>query len=55
MTRACRKVRKNMRIYRFFVGKVEKRRPLVHVAGVRCDPCDAMRCIAPQGSQRTPA
>jgi hypothetical protein len=21
---------------------------------VRCDPCGAMRCIAPQGSQRTP-
>jgi len=22
---------------------------------VRCDPCGAMRCITPQGSQRTPA
>ena len=22
----------------------------IHVAGVRCDPCGAMRCIAPQGS-----
>ena len=27
----------------------------IHVAGVRCDPCGAMRYIAPQGSQRTPA
>jgi hypothetical protein len=32
----------------------------IHVAGVCCDPCGAMRCgamrcIAPQGSQRTPA
>jgi len=25
----------------------------IHVAGVRCDPCGAMRCIAPQWSQRT--
>jgi len=22
---------------------------------VRCDPCGAVRCTAPQGSQRTPA
>ena len=31
----------------------------IHVAGLRCDPCGAMRWtvqrIAPQGSQRTPA
>jgi len=31
----------------------------IHVAGMRCDPCSAMRWtvqrIAPQGSQRTPA
>ena len=25
----------------------------IHVGGVRCDPCGAMRCTAPQGSQRT--
>ena len=27
----------------------------IHVAGVRCEPCGAMRCTAPQGSPRTPA
>jgi len=27
----------------------------IHVADVRCDPCGAMRCIAPQVPQRTPA
>ena len=27
----------------------------IHVAGVRGDPCDAVRCTAPQGSPRTPA
>ena len=26
----------------------------IHVAGVRCDPCGAVRCIAPQGSPSTP-
>ena len=26
----------------------------IYVSGVRCDPCGAMHCIAPQGSQRTP-
>ena len=25
----------------------------IHVAGVRCDPCGAVRCIVPQGSQST--
>ena len=27
----------------------------IHVAGVRCDPCGAVRRTAPQGSPRTPA
>jgi len=27
----------------------------IRVAGVRGDPCGAVRCTAPQGSPRTPA
>jgi len=27
----------------------------MHVAGVRGEPCGAVRCTAPQGSPRTPA
>ena len=27
----------------------------IRVVGVLVDPCGAMRCIAPQGSKRTPA
>jgi hypothetical protein len=27
----------------------------IHVLGMRCDPCGAVRFTAPQGSQRKPA